>query len=67
MYGRLGAAHILPVAAVIFAVEIVLCNWWIKRFRFGPLEWLWRTLTYMKVQPMRRTEEQVPSVSPAPT
>lgn len=67
MYGRLGAAHILPIAAVIFAVEIALCNWWIKRFRFGPLEWLWRTLTYMKVQPMRRTEEQVPSVSPAPT
>ena len=52
---------------MIFAAEIVLCNWWMKRFRFGPLEWLWRTLTYMKLQPMRRAEEQVPSFSPAPT
>lgn len=27
---------------------------WLKHFRFGPVEWLWRTLTYLKAQPMRR-------------
>ena len=27
---------------------------WLARFRFGPLEWLWRTLTYGKIAPMRR-------------
>ncbi|MYI84232.1 MAG: DUF418 domain-containing protein, partial [Rhodothermaceae bacterium] len=27
--------------------------WWLKRFRFGPLEWVWRSGTYMKPQPMR--------------
>ncbi|MEW6252725.1 MAG: DUF418 domain-containing protein, partial [Planctomycetota bacterium] len=27
--------------------------WWLRRFRFGPLEWLWRTLTYGRPQPMR--------------
>jgi uncharacterized protein len=27
--------------------------WWMRRFRFGPMEWLWRSLTYMKLQPMR--------------
>jgi uncharacterized protein len=53
LWGRLGPAHILPLAAVIFATEIVLCGWWIRRFRFGPLEWVWRSLTYGKLQPMR--------------
>lgn len=53
LWGRLGPAHILPLAAVIFAAEIVLCGWWIRRFRFGPLEWIWRSLTYGKLQPMR--------------
>ena len=26
--------------------------WWLRRFRFGPLEWLWRSLTYGRFQPM---------------
>ena len=66
LFGRLWPVHILPLAAVIFAAEVVICGWWIKRFRFGPLEWVWRTLTYMKLQPMRRTEGLPSSVSPAP-
>ena len=28
--------------------------WWLRRFRFGPLEWCWRSLTYWRRQPMRR-------------
>lgn len=28
-------------------------KWWLRRFRFSPVEWLWRTLTYGKLQPMR--------------
>ena len=38
---------------MIFGLEIVVCNWWVSRFRFGPLEWLWRSATYLKWQPMR--------------
>ncbi len=53
LYGRLGPAHILPLAAIIFGLEILVCNWWIRRFRFGPLEWLWRSATYLKWQPMK--------------
>ena len=53
LYGRLGTAHILPLAAIIFGLEILVCNWWIRRFRFGPLEWLWRSATYLKWQPMK--------------
>ncbi len=36
-----------------FLFQILLSRWWIRRFRFGPVEWLWRTLTYGKLQPMR--------------
>lgn len=41
------------ICFVIFAVQIPLSIWWMRRFRFGPVEWLWRTLTYGKLQPMR--------------
>ncbi|MFW5653474.1 MAG: DUF418 domain-containing protein, partial [Planctomycetota bacterium] len=28
--------------------------WWLRRFRYGPAEWLWRSMTYGELQPMRR-------------
>jgi uncharacterized protein len=41
-------------AVVIFAVQVVVCQWRARRFRFGPMEWLWRSLlTYLKWQPLR--------------
>lgn len=53
-YGRVSPALGLVLTFAIFAVQIVLSAWWLGRFRFGPVEWLWRSLTYGKVQPMRR-------------
>ena len=35
------------------AVQIAASLWWLRRFRFGPLEWCWRSLTYWRRQPMR--------------
>ncbi len=37
-----------------FALQVVFSHWWLARFRFGPAEWLWRSLTYGHAQPMRR-------------
>jgi uncharacterized protein len=37
----------------IILLQILFSQWWLARFRFGPLEWLWRSLTYLKVQPMQ--------------
>jgi uncharacterized protein len=48
----IGPATVLAYAFVFFAIQIVIANGWLKRFRFGPMEWLWRSLTYMKVQPI---------------
>jgi len=38
---------------VIIALQIWLSAWWLRHFRYGPLEWLWRSLTFLKSQPLR--------------
>lgn len=48
-----GLAFVLPFTAAIFGLQVALSGWWLERFRFGPLEWLWRSLTYGRAQPMR--------------
>jgi uncharacterized protein len=44
----------LGIVIVIAALQLWYSPLWLQRFRFGPLEWLWRTLTYWKAQPFRR-------------
>ncbi len=52
--------------AFFFGVQVPLSHWWLARYRFGPAEWVWRSLTYGGAQPMRRVaEEQRASPSPA--
>ena len=51
---RLRPLAYLPAAIVLFAVETRLSRAWLRRFRIGPLEWLWRTMTYAAPQPLRR-------------
>ncbi|MEM9659166.1 MAG: DUF418 domain-containing protein, partial [Planctomycetota bacterium] len=53
--------QLLTVA--IFAFQMWYSPLWLERFRFGPLEWLWRSLTYWRVQPFRRAER--PPLEPA--
>jgi uncharacterized protein len=50
---RVGPAAVFAYAAVIYAVQLGISVWWVRRFRFGLLEWLWRMLTYARRQPMR--------------
>ena len=51
--GKFGTALGLVLTAFIFLLQILLSMWWLRRFQFGPMEWLWRTLTYGKRQPIR--------------
>jgi uncharacterized protein len=53
LYGEVGPALCVVFSIVIFAAQIVISRWWLSRYRFGPAEWLWRTLTYGELQPMR--------------
>ena len=45
----------LPMALALFTVQAAFSTGWLKYYRFGPAEWLWRSLTYGCSQPMRRT------------
>jgi uncharacterized protein len=53
LYGRIGLASGVLLTIAIYALQIPLSGWWLRRFRFGPVEWLWRSLTYGERQPMR--------------
>lgn len=54
--------YVYVVAAVLlFTVEALFSTAWLQRFRFGPLEWVWRTLTYARTQPLRRATAEVPA------
>jgi uncharacterized protein len=52
-YGRITPPVGLLLTLLMYAVQIPLSSWWLSRYRFGPVEWLWRSLTYGKLQPMR--------------
>ena len=45
-------AWIIPATLALFAGEVALSRFWLGRFRFGPAEWLWRSLTYGRIQPL---------------
>jgi uncharacterized protein len=53
LYGKVSPSVGLLLTVAIFLVQIPLSAWWLRRFRFGPMEWVWRSLTYGKPQPMR--------------
>jgi uncharacterized protein len=52
-FNLIGPVGVFALAILFFALQITFCSWWLKWFRFGPMEWLWRSLTYLKVQPLR--------------
>lgn len=54
LYGRLGALGELVVVAGIWTVLLLAAPWWTSRYRFGPVEWVWRSLTYGVRPPLRR-------------
>jgi uncharacterized membrane protein YeiB len=53
LMGKMSPAPIALLALAGFSVQVALAHVWLRRFRFGPAEWLWRSLTYWKVQPFR--------------
>jgi uncharacterized protein len=53
LIGQLPPSRCVALALAVFALQVPFSHWWLSRFRFGPAEWLWRSLTYGQAQPMR--------------
>jgi uncharacterized protein len=53
LFGRLGAASALAIGLAVYIAQVFFSAWWLRRYRYGPVEWLWRTLMYGVDQPMR--------------
>ena len=51
MFGQLERYQIYMVVGAVWIIQIIYSHIWLRYFLFGPFEWLWRTLTYWKVQP----------------
>jgi uncharacterized protein len=55
LFGHIGSAAALVIAAIVYPCQIGLSAWWVRHFRLGPAEWVWRSLTYSALQPMRHS------------
>ncbi len=55
LFGRLGVTSALAIGLAVYFVQVPFSAWWLRRYRYGPVEWLWRTLMYGVAQPMRQT------------
>ena len=53
LIGRFGNSVTMPLGVAVFALQVWACRAWLARFRFGPLEWAWRSLTWLRIEPFR--------------
>jgi uncharacterized protein len=56
LFGRITPGLAVLLALAVWSAQVPSSVWWLRRFRFGPAEWLWRSLTYGRLQPMRKTQ-----------
>lgn len=59
-YGRVGPAMDLVPTVILYGAQVAFSNWWLKRYRFGPMEWLWRGMTYGVLPQLRREADPLP-------
>jgi uncharacterized protein len=52
LFGRLGITEALTIGIAVYIAQVLFSTWWLRHYRYGPLEWLWRTLMYGVPQPM---------------
>jgi uncharacterized protein len=57
MYGKLDRYELYFIVASIWIFQLIVSPIWLKYFRFGPLEWCWRSLTYWEKQPFKKLKD----------
>jgi len=53
LFGRIGSAPAVVIGVALYVGQLFFSRFWLRHYRFGPVEWLWRSLTYGRWQPMR--------------
>ena len=53
LFGRLSRPEVLGVVLLVWVLQIAWSRPWLERFRYGPFEWLWRSLARWQRQPMK--------------
>lgn len=51
-FGRMSTTNAAGIGVALYVLQVLYSRWWLRRFRFGPLEWLWRSIMYGRRQPM---------------
>lgn len=54
LLGDYGATVWTLTALIVFTFQILFSKWWLANFQYGPVEWVWRSLTYFKWQPLKK-------------
>jgi len=66
LYAQLQRYQLLYVVLAVWALLLIVCPLWLRHFRYGPMEWVWRSLTYWRRQPMRlRETAAAPQLEPS--
>jgi uncharacterized protein len=53
LLGRFGNSVTIPLGLAVFVLQVWACRAWLAHFSFGPLEWAWRSLTWLRLEPFR--------------
>ena len=54
LFNSIDAVWFIPIAIGVFILQLILSHFWMKYFSYGPLEWIWRNFTYLKMMPFRK-------------
>lgn len=56
LYGSVRPVQAMGIVVLFYVIQVFASKWWLAKFRYGPLEWIWRSLTYKRKQPLRERE-----------
>ncbi len=54
LYGKVSPFIGVVMTVVIYMLQLGITIWWLRQYRYGPLEWIWRSLTYLQLQPFKK-------------
>lgn len=56
LYGKISMLTGAIICLILFVLQIIGSRWWLARYTYGPLEWVWRCLTYGSRIPLRKKQ-----------